>query len=244
MYTSTTARLARRGTSVCALALFALAGCVGTVDESPAPGEPPTGAARATPASGAQHYRVVPGESDVEIHVFRDGRLARLGHNHVIASTAIEGDLWLADRPDESVVELVIDKVSLVVDDPARREAAGEAFATEPTAEAIAGTQENMLGADLLDAANFPAVTVSTIDVEGEWPNLTLHAQVVVGDIPRPVSFPLLVREDGDRLVAQGQITVSHEQLGLQPFSVMLGALRVREELQMYYSIVSAPAGG
>lgn len=244
MYTSATPTPARRGLGTCALAVFALAGCVGTVGEGPEPSAAATGAARAAPARGAEHYSVVPGESDVEIHVFRDGRLARLGHNHVIASTAIEGDLWLADRIADTVVELVIDKYSLVVDDPVRRQGAGEAFATEPTAEAIAGTQENMLGPDLLDAVSFPAITVRTVDLEGEWPNFTLHAQVVVADIPRPLSLPLVVHRDGDRLVAAGEVTVSHEQLGLEPFSVMLGALRVREALQMYYSIVAAPVEG
>ncbi|MEM9385562.1 MAG: YceI family protein [Pseudomonadota bacterium] len=244
MYTSATPAPAHRGLGGCALAALLVAGCVGTVDQGPSLDGAPVAKARQAPSSGAERFNVVPGESDVEIHVFRDGRLARLGHNHVIASTAVEGELWLAEPIEASVVELVIQKDSLVVDDPDRRLAAGGEFATEPTADAIAGTQENMLGPDLLDAARFPAITVRTVDLQGEWPDFTLQAQVVVGDIPRPLSLPLKVHRDGAKLVAQGDLTVSHEQLGLAPFSVMLGALRVREELHMYYSIVAAPSDG
>ncbi len=225
-------------------ALSLITACVGKVDDPATDSATVRNARDAVSLEGAQHYRLLPGESEVEIRVFRDGSLARLGHNHVIASTAIEGDLWLAEPVQDSVVDVVVEKASLVVDEPARRAAAGEEFDSEPPPDAIAGTRANMLGPALLDAARFPAVTLRTLQVEGELPALTLQAQIVVNDITRSLTLPLTVTLDGNRISATGKRTVSHAELGLEPFSVMLGALRVREEMVMYYSIVAEPSQG
>lgn len=242
MYTSELKGSRPTGHLLAAGALAALLGaCAGTGDPVSAPPPEARAGAPVSPVAGARHYQVVPGDSAMELHVFRDGRLARLGHNHVIASTAIEGDLWLAQPVADSVVELVIDKDSLTVDEPSRRRAAGEEFASEPPPDAIAGTRANMLGPDLLNAAQFPAVALRTVEIRGELPDLTLNAQIVVNDTPRSLVLPLTVTRDGERLTATGDLIVTHSDLALEPFSVMLGALRVREEMHLYYSIVAEP---
>ncbi|MEO0974432.1 MAG: YceI family protein, partial [Pseudomonadota bacterium] len=227
---------------------IALGGCVGTDSRDDGPGaddfDATTEGQPARPAADARAYRVVPGESEFEIHVYRDGRLARLGHNHVVASTNLEGTLWLADPVAASVVELVIDKASFTVDEAERRADAGEGFEKPVPDEAVAGTRNNMLSADLLSGELFPSVSVRTLAVEGEWPELRLTAQIMVRDTPKSLTLPMTVTREGDRIRAQGSTRVTHEELALVPFSVMLGALRVREEMLLYYSVVAQACEG
>src|SRR5690606_18171887 len=85
--------------SLLAGAVLGLAAC-----QSPAP-QPPAGEPAATPApvvdlaagyarlrdSGAVVYRVDPARSDIRVYVYRGGRAAKLGHNHVLSVPAFEG---------------------------------------------------------------------------------------------------------------------------------------------------------
>ena len=51
------------------------------------------------------------------------------------------------------------------------------------------------------------------------------------------LTVPTEVTIDGDELRAQGEFELNHADLGMQPFSVMLGALQVGEKLSFAYDI-------
>jgi hypothetical protein len=54
---------------------------------------------------------------------------------------------------------------------------------------------------------------------------------------------PARLELDGDTLTASGRFTLTHAQLGLSPFSVALGALRVREDIEVGYRLSARRAG-
>src|SRR4051812_1825990 len=60
------------------------------VPQAPSPGTPVTSAPAAA-SPDAQEYAVVADESLLQIFVYRGGAMARLGHNHVIASHQLAG---------------------------------------------------------------------------------------------------------------------------------------------------------
>ena len=128
------------------LVVVFLCGCVATGPEPPAP---PEGAPPGFPSDTYQATTTYGVESSLlTIHVYRDGRLKRLGHNHVISSTQLSG---LVDRDG---ADLFLAVATLAVDDPALREAAGARFDTTPKPADIEATRRNLLGPKLLDAAN------------------------------------------------------------------------------------------
>lgn len=191
------------------------------------------------PAKDAVHYTVQPGQSWVRILVYRDGRLAALGHNHVIHSTALSGELYVTRDPARSILELRLPVASLSVDDPAQRRAAGEDFAAVPDAEAIAGTRRNMLGEGQLEASAWPEILLRSAMVDGDWSELQLHMDVQLRGALRRITVPAGVTRAGGQLVATGDFAVTQSELGLTPFSVMLGALQVRDTLEIGYRIVA-----
>ena len=67
--------------------------------------------------------------SRITLRVYRAGRLAHLGHNHVIEAVDLDGRLWGLDHGG-GLADLRLRVNRLRVDDPAARTAAGEAFAT------------------------------------------------------------------------------------------------------------------
>ena len=194
----------------------------------------------AAAVSAGQPYEIV--ESDVTVRVYRDGPLARLGHNHVIASTGVTGRVVLAESVSRSTLELSLPLDSLTVDEPARRAAAGSDFPDNVTEADREGTRRNMLGTALLDAATFPAVHLASVAVAEREGILYVTARVDITGHVREIVVPVTLETQGPTLVARGEFTVTHAELGLVPFSVAMGALRVRDDLQVAYRLVARKA--
>jgi polyisoprenoid-binding protein YceI len=209
---------------------------------APAP-RPDTGALPRPPVATApagQAYDIV--ESDVTIRVYRDGPLARLGHNHVIASTGVTGRVVVAGPLSRSTLELSLPLDSLTVDEPARRAGAGSDFPDNLTEADREGTRRNMLGPALLDAATFPALHLASVAVAERDGMLYVTTRVDVTGHVREIVVPVALQVQGGTLVARGEFTVTHAELGLVPFSVAMGALRVRDDLQVAYRLVARKA--
>src|SRR5712691_3606704 len=100
-------------------------------------------------AQGKPVFRVDSRESFVAIEVRRGGSLARLGHDHVVASHEVGGYV----APDEGRADLYFQLDRLEVDEAALRAEAG--FDTQPTQSDIEGTRANML-VRVLEADRFP----------------------------------------------------------------------------------------
>src|ERR1700758_4464227 len=100
-----------------ALLALVLAACAPTVPRAPeaAPQAPdgfPEADYRQLAASGRPVFRVDPGRSLVVIQVFRAGSLARVGHDHAVASHDLRGYV----APDAGRADLYIRLDELVVD--------------------------------------------------------------------------------------------------------------------------------
>lgn len=187
-------------------------------------------------------YRVVPDESEVRVLAFRTGALARLGHNHVVTTGELSGDVTLGDAPADSSFELTVSVPGLVVDDPEARAEEGGAFADELSEDDREDTRRNMLGPKLLDANEHPEIRVVSQRIAGAWPDVTITALVTVKGQAHEVELPAHVTLQDDRLTASGAAEITHTALGLEPLSVALGAVRVADAMRFRYRIVATAA--
>jgi hypothetical protein len=195
-------------------------------------------------------YRIDPAQSELRLLVYRSGPMALLGHNHVIVNRALTGWVGLANKPADSSFSLQIPAAGFVIDEAVLRREEGADFPGEIDDDAKSGTQQNMLSAALLNAAQYPVITVSSLDVqslqsvesaEPEPALMTTMAVNVAGHAAKIVGHFGLERGSG-RLVATGTITLRQSAIGLIPFSVMMGALQVQDELRLKFKIVALTA--
>lgn len=203
------------------------------------PAAPAPGAA--VPA-GAMHYRIDAGQSEVLVLVYRDGRMANLGHNHVIAVRQLSGEISVAADPAQSSWQLDFPVAALSVDEPRLRAAQGEQFQTRLDDAAIAGTRDHMLGPQLLDAAQFPTIHLQSEQIRSQGDGLQLVARIVVRGHAARVDVPLTLERSPQQLVASGEFDLTHAELGLTPYSVALGALRVADRMHVQYRLVAQRA--
>lgn len=207
------------------LALAALAaGCA-----APPPAPPP--AAPAAPVTAAPYEAWDVTSSHLEVRVFRDGPMARLGHNHVITSRALTGRLELREPRSQSGFSLVLPLDSLVVDDADARAQAGPDFAAPVPDGDRAGTMKNLLGPRVLDAARQPVLRLSAGALEGGPEEYVAQVRVALRGEERIVAVPLTVRIEGDRALVHAHAVLRHADLGLVPFTVALGVLSVRDDI-------------
>jgi polyisoprenoid-binding protein YceI len=224
-----------------------LAGCARTVERGGAPATVPSSAggpvagAGGPPVPGVRRYHVDAARSWLTIRVFRGGALAAAGHNHVIAAHDLQGEVDRAPRLEASRVSLRIPVAQLTVDEPALRAQAGAEFAAEVPDPAREGTKRNLLGAALLDAGRFPLLRLDSTQVAAAPGGVRLTLRAQVRNATSTFDVPVTLEVQGTELVASGAVELRQSQLGLTPFSVMMGALQVQDAMQVQFRLVAVP---
>jgi len=187
---------------------------------------------------GGERYVVDATQSDLHWLVYKAGTLSRLGHNHTIAAGDLGGNVTVSSgNLSASRFELEFSVAKLVVDDPMLRGTLGADFASVPTADDIAGTTKNMLSDRVLDGEKHPSIRIvgtGPVPREGKQA-LAVKVEMLGRSID--LTVPTEVTIDGGELRARGEFELNHADLGMEPFTVMLGALAVGEKLSFSYDI-------
>ena len=180
--------------------------------------------------SGSEVLQIDTKQSLVTINVHRGGSLARLGHDHVIASHDVTGYVDVtAGRAD---LYVPLDRLS--VDEPGLQKEAG--LSTQPSQDAVDGTRNNMLGR-VLEAERFPfaliGINLSRTDHSKLDVVITLHNTIKKFEIPTQID-----RLQGSLRIS-GQMTFNQTDFGITPFSILGGALQVQDRVELRYSIIA-----
>lgn len=219
------------------LGALLLAACAARPPVAEKPVEAPAPPARTV--EGAVHYRLVPEETEVYARVFRAGRLAKLGHNHVVEFHGIKGDVFLADDVGDSLFDFTVATADVVVDSPELRSKQGGQFESRVSDEARDGTRANMLGEAVLDARKFPSITVSSRRIEGSRTTPRVTLDLTLKGVTRSTTVPVSLEAGGDRLIAKGQFDLLQSDFGIEPYSVLGGALKVEDRVEVVFSIAA-----
>ncbi len=187
----------------------------------------------------ADVYQLAAAQSSIRLKVYREGPLARFGHNHVIAIEQLSGTVYREKQLDQSEFELSFPVAAMVVDRGSDRAAAGAEFASAVTPEAIAGTRENMLGPKLLAAQQYPRVSLRSLAINGVWPDLQMLVAINLREFASQLTIPVRVSEQNGVLTVTGTTRLSQLQLGLTPYSVLGGGLRVSDAIDVEFNLVA-----
>lgn len=180
---------------------------------------------------GVQLLHIAPDESLLTITVRRGGALARLGHDHVVASRSLQG--VVAPALGRAQFRFRLDEMS--VDEAGLRQAAG--LTTTPSADAIAGTRHNML-VRVLEAERYPWVS---IDARRTGDKQVFDADITLHGVTRTVQLPVRIEQaaDGRRLQASGSLLLKQSDFGIVPFAVLGGAMAVQDQMELAFHITA-----
>ena len=229
----------RFGVVVAGLVLWGLAACQ---TSPPAAEKPPISAPITEPGTipaGVRELHVVPEDSLLQILVHRGGAMARLGHNHVIASHELTGTLYVTDVATQTRFDISFPVDDLTVDEPQLRELAGPDFPPNVPQSARDGTHVNLLSDALLDAARYPTIRLRAIDVIEAADGYDMGVEISIKDQVRTVRVPVTVERSGGVMKASGEFPLKQSELGLKPYSFGMGALVVLDDMQVKFSVTA-----
>jgi hypothetical protein len=206
----------------------------------PTPNEPVLPSGQQVPG---KTYRIDGSRSELRILVYRAGPLARLGHNHVMVNRSLRGAVKVADAPGEPAFRLTVPVAGFMVDDVQARREEGSDFDSEVSAEAKAGTLQNMLSAAVLDADEFPLITVESVGFSAlpGADSMAASVTISVAGHDSKIQVPFTLQRDPNQLSATGSAQIRQSALGLTPYSLMLGALQVQDAMTIKFKIIAVP---
>jgi len=230
--------------AVAGLVLWGMVGCQTSppASKAPTPEAPATAPAEPAPV-GAQAYAVVAEESLLQILVYRGGAMARLGHNHVIASHHLSGAVSVTDDPLLTRFDISIPVNDLTIDEPAMRETAGPDFPPGVPQSARDGTRKNMLSEALLDGAKHPVIRLRATDVAAAGEGFDVGVEITIKDQDHAVRVPVTIERRDGALIARGEFPLKQSELGFKPFSVAMGTLVVLDEMRIRFEVTARKMG-
>jgi polyisoprenoid-binding protein YceI len=234
-----------------AAAVLLAAGLVGCPSPPRAPAPPAERRIPSAPPPQEGHlgrpYDIASGDSLLTLRVFRGGPLAKAGHNHVIASHTLRGTFYVPADPARTTFEVHLPVTELTIDETALREDEhSEEFPPDIPDSAKEGTRKNMLSGALLDGERFPEILLQSGSLEpapaGSSAQWVAHIQVTVRDRTNTVIVPVHFEQQGDAIVLTGEFPLKQTDLGLTPFTALLGALQVVDEMKVRFRVVARAA--
>lgn len=170
--------------------------------------------------------------ADGELHILTGvaGRAAKMGHRLTIGMQSWQGVVrWAGDQP--ASVELVVDVDSLDV-------LSGEGGLTP-----LAGPEKGVARSNALkslDVKKFPQIRFTAGGVEKTADGYRLSGTVEIHGTARPQVVDVAVEDRGDVLALSAQVPVTQSDFGIKPYSLMMGSLKVADDVTIEFSATHA----
>ncbi len=226
----------------CAVLVSVLVACSAprpqpSVPQAPAPPSPGQPAANVSlPKPGI--YQIDSNNSELRLLVYRAGPLSVLGHNHVMVNRALTGTVHIAGSISASSFSLSMPAAAFAIDSAQSRREEGSDFPGDIGDEDKSGTRHNMLSPAVLNAAEFPQISVRSTALGGTPDALSVTLIIELAGHETTLTAPFSLRGDSHQLWATGSLEVRQTAIGLMPYSLLHGALAVQDAMRVKFKIV------
>lgn len=157
-----------------------------------------------------------------------EGKAARLGHDLVLVL-----DDWTASAVLEGGVPVT---ASLTAAVHSLRVESGTGGAKPLSDKDRTTIRKNALGA--LAADRHPTITFTAVVVSAVAGGWSLTGPLSIAGTEQPVTVELRAAEDADGWSLAARVPVRQTAFGVEPYSTMLGALRLRDEVEVAFEAV------
>lgn len=176
------------------------------------------------------NYELGPESGRLLVKTARTGLGAKAGHDLTIEVTRWRGKAVIdANHAGSSSVTLEADIDSFEV-----REGTG---GVKPLTDADRADIKNTLRTKVLRADRYPVIVFASNDVSGTPESFRVAGDLSIAGVTQPVTVE--GRIDAGRAV--GSAVVAQTRWGIKPYSAFLGALKLRDEVEVYFDIGLTP---
>lgn len=175
-------------------------------------------------------YLVGPKSGRLLVKTARTGLGAKAGHDLTIEVTRWRGNVVVdAANPASSSVTVEVDVDSFEV-----REGTG---GVKPLTDADRADIKNTLRGKILNTGLHPTITFGSSQVSGTAESFRIDGDLTIAGVTRPVTV------EGQLAAgrAHGSAVIVQSRWGIRPYSAFLGALRLRDEVEVQFDIDLTP---
>jgi polyisoprenoid-binding protein YceI len=162
-----------------------------------------------------------PENASLQVRTYREGVAAKAGHDLIIDVTRWDATVEVAEEPAGWTVELNADPRSLEIREGLR---GVKPLTDKDRVEIRKNIDEKILGSHPIE---FRSRGVRLGDDGGR---LTVEGELSMAGSTRPVTAQLSVDDDGG---ISGTIPVTQSEWGIKPYRGLMGALKVRDEIEV-----------
>ena len=171
-----------------------------------------------TPATPSLQTYVLLEESLLDVETERGGLFGFMGDDHLVRAREFEGVVrYDPDDPAASSVEITIFADGLEVLTPA---------GSDDLAEIDVSMREQALRVD-----EYPTIHVVSRSVESRDDGVRVTADLTLVGVTREITLDVDDVVEGDTLRATGDFEVKQRDFGIEPFSKVGGAVKVKDEI-------------
>lgn len=170
-------------------------------------------------------YRLGPDNAELHVRTYREGVASRAGHDLVIVVTQWEATVAVGDDGAPSSLQLTADPRSL---DPREGLGGVKPLTDKDRAEIRSNIDGKVLRGQPI---TFRSTSVRLAD----GGRLAAEGELTVAGTTRPVAAELAVAADGR---VRGTIPLAQTEWGIKPYRGLMGALKVRDEVEI---VIDAP---
>jgi len=187
-------------------------------------------------ARGMAVYRLDEHGSWADIVAFKEGKLARFGHDHVVSTNAVNGLVMIGDAYSTSRADLVVQLASLEVDLEGRRAKYG--LDNKVSDSAKKGTRKNLFD-EVLETTSWPGVSIHATLADTSTESAMLDVQLELHGVEQRFELPVSLQFTDSTLHAEGTFELVQSDYEITPYSALAGGLRVRDRVNIHFSLVA-----
>lgn len=169
-------------------------------------------------------HRLGPDNATLEVRTKRSGAAAKAGHDLVIHVTSWEASLEIGGDPATTSMELVADATSLRVQSG---HGGIQALGEDDKASIHKAIDDDVLKRQDI---TFRSTRVQSDGDAGDGSRLKVQGDLTIVGTTQPINFELAVGDDG---AVSASAMVKQTAWGMKPYSILFGALKVHEEVEV-----------
>lgn len=167
-------------------------------------------------------FQLGPENASLQVNTYREGVGAKIGHDLVIDVTRWEATIDLAGDPAESSIRLTADPRSLEVREGLR--------GLKPLTDKDRAEIRKTIDAKVLGGSPISFTSRSVRGGAGGGAPLVVAGDLTLSGQSRPITAELAVTDDGH---VTGTIPVTQTTWGIKPYRGLMGALKVRDDVEV-----------
>jgi polyisoprenoid-binding protein YceI len=166
-------------------------------------------------------HRFGPDNASLQVRTYREGVAAKAGHDLIIDVTRWDATVEVAGEPAGWTIELDADPGSLEVREGLR---GVKPLTDKDRAEIRKNIDAKVLGSHPI---GYRSTDVRLDEADGR---LTVEGRLTMAGGTHPLTAHLTVGDDG---AISGTITLTQSDWGIRPYRGLMGALKVRDEVEV-----------